>query len=233
MKLTLIALLLGLYSQLLALDAKEIIQKMNDKYASLKSYSLETQYELFKGSASDVVEEFYTGLIYKSREGFYQKIQQASFVYAPDFFLKVNSDENSMLLTERQDFTLSPVDFSLAARECKEITAEEKDDHYIVSLYFSNVSAVPLSVLRLQIHKKTFLLDRMDLYYSILQDFSKNREIQELEQPHLRVSFSNFDHKPKEKTEYFKLESYLQKQDNKYVPVGMYANYHITDNRKK
>ncbi|MGV3631916.1 MAG: hypothetical protein ACO1O6_11970 [Bacteroidota bacterium] len=233
MKPILLIIWLGISSQLLALDAQGIVRKMNEKYASCKSYSLETQYELFKGAASDVVEEFYTGLLYKSEKGFYQQIQNTQLIYSPDFFLKINSDEKSMLLEEHQDFGFSPIDFNLAVKECGEIEVKEKEGMYIILMYFKNNSAIPLSLLELHIHKKTFLLSRMDLFYSVSEDFSKTRETQELDQPHLRISFSNFDAKPKDKVEYFKLDAYLQKQDKKYIPAGIYKNYTITDNRKK
>ena len=215
-----------------AADVKSVLKKMNEKYAE-KNVSFSAKYELFKGHKSNEVHSFYDGLTYSYEGETYQKIDNAEFVYAKDYFLKINHDERAMALSKGQQVINGTVDLDEALKECSSSKLIENGENYVIVFRFLATSSIPCSVIKVSVSKKKFLLKRMDLYYSYQQDFSNNFRVQDMHAPHLRVTYDSINFSPKVQKGKFDLTTYLSKENSILKPSGVCEGYELIDYRIK
>jgi len=216
---------------LLALDAKEIIAKMQKVYNKEAHLEYDCTYELFKGHKDATAETTYKGYVYRNKTNVYQKIDQTEFVYASDFFLQINHEEQAAVLALSQRSVNLDVDMNTALKECSNIEMKTEDDYYAITLFIKNTSSLPFSIVKLRVDKKKYYLERLDLYYSAEQDFSEDAKKVDMAQPHMRISFKEPKMNPKEKKTYFLLSTYIKTVDKKLIPTGSIEGYSFIDNR--
>lgn len=205
---------------------------MQAKYAD-QNISFTSVYELYKGHKSTEVHSSYEGTTYSYGGETHQKVGDAEFVYAKDYFLKVNHDEKAIALSNGQASMHSNVDLDEALKECSSSKVIEKGDNYIIVFRFRPTSSVTCSVIKVRISKKDYVLNQMDLYYSYQEDFSTDFRVQDNHQPHLRIAFSSTNFAPKEQKGRFALSKYLIAENSILVPAGNCQGYELIDYRVK
>lgn len=216
----------------MALDGKEILKKMTSVYHSLETYELYSKYDLFKGSKSSTVEESYQGYICKNGDKVYQKIDHTEFIITPTFCLKISNDEKIVELSRGQAYINQEIDFQKTIKECKELTVEEKDKMYYITLIIKNSSQVPFSTVKVKVNKSNYRIAQLDLFYTDMQDFSKDPKKKDLNQPHLRILYSDFSKKiEKVSNTVFNYETYFKTVNTMIVPIGLIKDYELIDNR--
>ena len=169
--------------------------------------------------------------VYRNKTNVYQKIDQTEFVYASDFFLQINHEEQAAVLALSQRSVNLDVDMNTALKECSNIEMKTEDDYYAITLFIKNTSSLPFSIVKLRVDKKKYYLERLDLYYSAEQDFSEDAKKVDMAQPHMRISFKEPKMNPKEKKTYFLLSTYIKTVDKKLIPTGSIEGYSFIDNR--
>lgn len=214
-----------------ALDAKEVIAKMQKVYNKEAHLEYDCTYELFKGHKSVAVETSYTGYVYRNKTNVYQKIDQTEFVYSSDFFMQIDHEEKAVVLGLAQRSVNLDVDLNTALKECSELEIELKEGYYNITMSIKNTSSLPFSMVKMRINKTKYYLDRLDLYYSSVQDFSEDSNKTDNAQPHLRISFKEPKINPKPKNSYFTLATYFKTENKRLIPTGTVVGYLLIDNR--
>lgn len=224
-------ILLFLSQQVFALEAKDVIAKMQKVYNKEAHLEYDCTYELFKGHKSIAVETSYKGFVYRNKTNIYQKIDQTEFVYAPDFFMQINHEEEAVVLGLAQRSVNLDVDMNTALKECSKLEIEIKDGYYSITMVIKNNSSLPFSVVKMRIDKTKYFLEQLDLYYSSAQDFSEDSNTKDEAQPHLRISFKEPKFNPKAKNSIFTLATYFNIENKRLIPTGTVAGYLLIDNR--
>jgi len=211
-------------------DLKTILAKVNAAYSG-KNVSYDTRYELFKGHKSNEVHSFYQGKVVSSKGNTYQKVDKTEFVYTESFSVKINADEKALVVLPGQQNIRPELDLEVALRDCAESKVIDKGSFYRIILTMKAGSALQCSVIKLEIDKKKFTLNQIDIYYSFFQDFSATFSQTDMEQPHMRIKFSNvnLDASPKERL--FLQKTYYSDEGSSLKPTGSYATYRLYDNR--
>ena len=218
---------------LLAMDARELVRKMNDRYLSLNEFEVYSVYELFKGHKSNEAVSSYKGYYQKTSLGLYQKIDETESIAGNDFFLMVSGKEKMMVLESPKKMGFNEINFNESFSQSKETVVKEKDGNYIVLIYLKANANLGLSLLKLTIDKKTFQLHMLDMYYSDEMNFSESIREPDYAQAHLRISYSKFSKRVKEMKERFVFGEYFTQSSNKLVPAENYKEFEFIDNRKK
>jgi hypothetical protein len=214
-----------------AMSVKELIGKMQKIYNDKSHMEYRCTYELFKDHKSDVVVESYPGFFYREDSKMYQKIDETEFIYAPDFFLQISNSEKLIALSQPQKLINTPVDLDLALKNCSKTEVEEKDGYYAVTLTIKNSSDLPFSVVKMRIDTKKYFMERLDIYYSDMTDFSEDYTKKDQQRPHLKITFTEPKLNPKQQN-YFELNRYFSKNSSGIMkPTEKYAGYTLIDNR--
>jgi hypothetical protein len=214
-----------------AMSVKELIGKMQKIYNDKSHMEYHCTYELFKDHKSTVVVESYPGFFYRDNAKVYQKIDETEFIYASDFFLQISNSEKLMGLSQPQKLINTPVDLDLALKNCSKTELEEKDGYYAITLIIKNSSDLPFSVVKMRIDKKKYFLERLDIYYSDMIDFSQEYTKKDEQRPHLKITFNEPKLNPKQK-KYFELEYYFSLSNSGIMkPLEKYSDYTLIDNR--
>lgn len=228
----LVFLLVLLFSNsLFGMGVTELIQKMQQVYNDKSTFEYHCTYELFKGHKSDLVEESYKGYVYRNKSEVYQKIDETEFVYAADFFLQISNSEKLISLAQPQKLITTNVDLNSALKNCSKTQLEEKDGYYAITLIIKNSSDLPFSVIKMRIDKKKYYLERLDLYYTDLMDFSKENNKKDEDRSHLKITFDSPKFNLKQ-VNYFVLDRYITKSNSGILSlIDKYSTYHLIDNR--
>lgn len=231
MKYLFFLLMLVSANSLFGMSVTELIQRMQQVYSDKSTFEYRCTYELFKGHSSDVVEESYKGYVYRDKSEVFQKIDETEFVYATDFFLQISNSEKMISVGRPQKLITTNVDLNVALKNCSKTQLEEKDGYYAITLIIKNSSDLPFSVVKMRIDKKKYYLERLDIYYSDLIDFSNDSNKKDEDKSHLKITFEAPKFNPKE-VNYFALNRYITKSNSGILNlVDKYSTYQLIDNR--
>ena len=231
MKQLFLLLILLSSNSLFGMSVTELIKKMQQVYSDKSTFEYHCTYELFKGHKSDVVEESYKGYVYRNKSEVYQKIDETEFIYAKDFFLQISNSEKMISLGQPQKLINTNVDLNSALKNCSKTQLEEKDGYYAVTLIIKNSSDLPFSVIKMRIDKKKYYLERLDIYYSDLTDFSDEYNKKDEDKSHLKITFDAPKFNPKQ-VNYFILDRYITKSNSGILNLtDKYSTYQLLDNR--
>ena len=218
-------------NSLFGMNVTELIQRMQKIYNNKSTFEYHCNYELFKGHKSDVIEESYKGYVYRNKSEVFQMIDETEFVYAADFFLQISNSEKLISISRPQRLITTNVDLNVALKNCSKTQLEEKEGYYAVTLIIKNSSDLPFSVIKMRIDKKKFYLERLDIYYTDLIDFSKDSNKKDEDKSHLKITFDTPKFNPKE-VDYFVLNRYITKSNSGILSlVDKYSTYQLIDNR--
>ena len=230
MRVSLLVFFLLFIGRVWGLDAREILSRMQQVYAGDRlEYSC--TYALYRGHASDSVYESYGGYVYRSGGCLYQKIGLTEFIYGKDFSLKVSHDEQAVGLADVQKTPVLGIDTEEALKECSDILVEDGGTYYELRLIIKNTSRLPFSLISMRIDKRTYQLGQLDLYYTLVEDFSLSNRQTDLQAPHMRITFSDLSTAPGARESLFSIATYLQKDDQTFIPAGICKGYELIDNR--
>jgi len=224
---------LGIIPFSFALTGQEVVKKMQAAYAAMENIEYSATYELFKGHSSKEIHSSYKGYMYRLGTQVYQKIDKTEFVYGSEYFLQISHSEKALVLDLAPKTINMEVDQAVVFNECSQVKLEEFDDFYVVKLIYKATSSLPFSVTKMRIHKGDYLLQQLDFYYTIQENFSNDRRHPEMDQPHLKIRFTDIDTHPKTKETFFKLDRYIGMNNNTIQPTGNCLGYELIDNRVK
>lgn len=210
---------------------EEVIAKMQ-KVSASDQLSYSSKFELFKGHKSNSVHSSYSGEFYRGENGTYQKIKNTEFVYGKDFFLQVSHGEKAMVLGQSQNIVNQQADLSELLKNTKEVKLKEEAGIYEVTILYGEGNTSAFSVVKCKINAGSFQLEQLDLYYKMAQDFSNSSASKDMDYPHLRIKMTDIvSNSETERSELFKLSTYIDKKNNVLIPTGSCSGYELIDNR--
>lgn len=215
-----------------AIEAEELIAKVNAVYSDAKSMEYSATYDLFKGETSKTVHTSYDGYTYRNGKQVHQKLDQTEYVLGINFSLTISHPDKQIRLLDASTLPKGNENLQDAFKNCIEKSVTETDTYYTVKLVYNSMIA-PLSVMSIRIEKGSFHLVQLDLYYSMPQDFSASNIEKDLATPHLRITFKDVSTNPADKKHLLELSSYIQNSNNLLNPVDAYDGYVLQDNRLK
>lgn len=216
-----------------SMTPEQVLEKIRSTYKSIESIEYKVTYELFKGHKSSEIHSSYDGYVYRSGRQLYQKINQSELVYGTGYFLKISHGEKAMVLDLEAQQINAEVNISTVLNELKDVQLKDGRDSYTLLIRYKVSAQSPFSLVKMQVNKKSFRVEQLDFYYANQQDFSKSYKVKDYAQPHLRMTFSNTNTKPKEKAEYFNFSKYIEQRNNILIPTGKCSGYELIDNRVK
>lgn len=230
MKAIIIFIGLACFGTTFAQDVNSLLTKVHDAYNG-KNVQYTTLYELFKGHKSNEVHSSYSGEVVSFNGDVYQKIDKTEAVYTKDFTLKINLEDHEMMISPGQKMESTELDLDLTLKDCSSSEVIDKGSFYRIVFRIKATSSLQCSVIKLEIEKSNFTIKQIDIYYSFLQDFSENFSTQDMQQPHLRIKFSNVNLNASTKPGLFSQTTYYSIVNSIPKATGKYASYTVYDNR--
>ena len=212
-------------------EVEDILKKMRAEFSEAKRIEYTSTYELFKGHKSAEVNLSYTGFLCRNGKEVYQKINNTEFIYGSDFFLKINHNEQALVLGLAQDNINQEIDMATLFEHCVKKTAVDKGSYYAITLEYKYGSPTPFGVVKMRIDKNSYHLLQLDLYYRNSQDFSTVQGKRDMAQPHLRIKFGEIKVGGTPKDELFEYSNYIETKKNMLHPTGECKGYTLIDNR--
>ena len=231
MRLYFIFFLICISFRVVAQDPKAILQKVNKIYFKEKSFQVDMKFLLYKGHYGEFSES-YLGTLFQEKNKYYQKIDKTEFILTPDFCLKVNHLEKNVLLLTGENVQLNfQSEILKTFDKCQEVTLKTLDKYYLLTLIFKSTLLIPYEKITIKILKSSYHIAQLDLFYAEERDFSKRRDIEDNNKPHMRVLYSNFTDKSAIKPSVFLFNTYFKTANDMIFLKGSLVNYKLIDKR--
>ena len=214
---------IGTVSALWGQDVTTVLEQVRANYTSTQRMEYTATYELFK-AGSEQKQSSYKGYVYKEGNRLYQKIDQTELVYTPDFSLKVNHKQQSMEVGRGEKMVYSGFDLDQVLGVCQSKSMTKQGKDYRVELV---LNAGGISKIRLKVDAR-YLLQQVDVYYAVLQDFSTERGKTDMAVPHLKITMQDHSKNPAEQLERFTRSRYLVTREGNDIPAADFKGYAVT-----
>lgn len=214
-----------------SMEIEELLDKMS---SSLKGVNVELNsvYTLYKTAKSKTPHTVYYGFTQLAKNGnYYQKIDQTEFINGTDFSLKISNSEKNAVIGHRLQGNSEQMDISAITSEFSESKIVDKGSYYSVKFVFKPSSSLPYSTVYFRIAKETFYLLQVNLFYSSTQDFSMDRNKQDLHRPHLKIEFKDITVVKRFADNLLDMSRYITLKNSFYHLMGKYSKYELIDNR--
>lgn len=212
-------------------NVNEVLKKMGSQLSQSKPLQFDTRYDLYRDAKAKTVYESYNGNFRKNeRNDVYMKIGNTEFINAGKTALKVNHDQKAMVLTDRQAFSTGDFDVSKLLQFCKIGSFKAIKDGWEIVLVPNEFSGLTYSKIVLLVGKG-YMLKKQTFFYNTGIDFSKDYRKQDITNPRLEVTYSNYNHNPIGAQLLNSGLFYSIPKTNKPVATAKYKNYEIIDKR--
>ena len=229
-----IALVFALFFTLLATTAqtvKEVLNKVNIEYSSVKPLQFETKYNLYRNKETKQVFETYSGVFKKNEKSeIYQKIDQTEFIWNKSYCLKVVHADQIMVLSLSQPVATGEVDMKQLLDYCTIKGFVDKKSYWELTLESKPLSGLSYSKIVIHIGKNYFIQKQL-FYYNTEINFSTDYRKQDIDLPVLEIIYSNFNRNKMEST-YFDVSKYIVVSKNRIKVTNKFFSYTLEYQRE-
>ncbi|MES2618101.1 MAG: hypothetical protein V4613_09485 [Bacteroidota bacterium] len=202
-------------------DAKEIVRKINNKILESKYFTANLNYEIFKNHNDT--------LVFQSLPGFYKRSGTSEHSLLVGIETIQNTNERLVIDTVNETMLLSnPVQkpqliensLNAAIEMCKSITLTKYNSQSKLSFNLSTDANTGFNKVEINFENATYTVSSITIYYTnaVIPGFD------DISNPKITISYTNIDNSKIDKDE-FKIESFLKKQNNLYVPLDRFKNF--------
>jgi hypothetical protein len=170
-----------------------ILRKTQKLYEDKKTFQFKVNYSLYPTAKSMVVAENYQGLVVKSQDNIYAKIQGTEFIKINSLYVKIDSEAKLMQVTEEknpsEEMTTQLYKLTQMLTYFNDFALKSTDDYWICTMTAPKLSLIPYGKAVIFINKKDFSITK-EVMYMLTQAKYKNNGKTTLEYPRLEITFS-------------------------------------------
>ena len=225
-----VVLALGLITR--ATTPEEFIQRVNENYTNLSSYSVQMNYSLYKGFNSRNAVESQSGFYAKSEGGVYSNVFGFEQVSTDDFTLNV--DHTFKVITISNSKEISPVsqDIKSALKLCSNTIIKELDNGSIkLILDYSGKRVGQYRKIEFVVDKD-YWIQELTLYSAGQTNFSKSYFEDDYDYSKLKIKYFELRKKWKDKEGLLNPDRYIINENGTYSTTQKFSAYNITDLRR-
>lgn len=214
-----------------AQNIEEDLGKINEQY-NLKSLAMDIQYEVYPNHTTLTSIQTETGKVRKEGNKLYYRIGPVETLNTDDYNLVVNHDEKLIALlpvkqaekVEVPGFIPENVNKLLATCENVAFEVIGKTIH----AYHLECSLSEYSKISLIFNNKTFLLEKLKLYYRhSLPEEETDRQAESTEPVRMEITYKNIETKPDFSDNTFNYEKFVTEDGGVYRVNEGYSEYRL------
>ncbi|MCF6133252.1 hypothetical protein [Flavobacterium wongokense] len=200
------------------------------KLFDLKNYYLESDYKLFVNYTSNEVKEAYKGITLKKGENMYTKLGSSEMISTNNLFIKIDNDNKRMKVDKISSNAQKPIlELNSYINYFSGYRLTESNGQWICTLTTSKVSVVPYSKIIVYINKNDYQIQKQELFFLTKYQTKIVNGKPKLDYPRLQIIYSNFKKSGFPPNDYFNVDNYVKKTNQKYYPIKKYKSYTIVD----
>ena len=207
----------------------EYLKKINQAYSGAGSFQFAIRYSVYKSATSSIAVETSTGKYYKKDQSYLWIAGEQYIMQNKQYFISADKENKSLLIGkpvgQSEAFLPVPVDSLLVlASDHKLIEkGEEKEIQLTFGFMLDNVSRMDIRF------GANGLISRLVFYYNHFIEDEKNPLVSS--SPRLEMVFTPMEKDPSQGDEMFSEKSFFHLKDGKIIPVGVYKDYFLIDQR--
>jgi hypothetical protein len=219
----------------IAQNVKQDLMKINEVYSTITNLSMEINYSVFSSAQSNVALETHTG-IFKQHDGmFYSRLKEVESLHNKNCSVVIDNEDKMIVVanptkSDVSKITLIDMDKSLKTCSSVETIVSKGNQAGYKFVYKQNVVS-EYDAIELYFNKKTFLIEKMVMYYRQKQNLKENEPDAIKEKPRLEIVFFNTNLKTVTDVSFFSEARFVEKRKGKYFPVNAYNQYQLIDQK--
>ncbi|GAL85763.1 hypothetical protein MYP_2992 [Sporocytophaga myxococcoides] len=211
----------------MAQSAREDLDRVNQTYKTLSSYSADLEYVAYQSYTSKVPVQTEKGEVKMKGNSFYHKIGSMEVIRNKEYVLTVDHDDKSVTkldaVKESSGTPFMNIDLEKVFKLCTSA------DYYEPAKGSAGYSLVfpstEYSSVKIEYNRKTNLIEKMILFYLSPSDLSGKGE-ENAEKPRMEISFKNALLNKDIPSSFFTYEKFIiSLGNNKYMCTKDYKNY--------
>lgn len=207
----------------------EHFRKINQAYSGTGSFQFAIRYSVYKSATSSIAVETSTGKYYKKDQSYLWVAGEQYIMQNKQYFISADKENKSLLIGKpvTQSTAFLPVSMDSLLALASEHKLIEKGDEKEIQLTFGFLLD---NVSRMDIRFGTNgFISRLVFYYNHFIDDEKNPLVSS--SPRLEMVFTPIEKDPSQGEEMFSEKSFFHLKEGKVIPVGIYKDYFLIDQR--
>lgn len=219
----------GAFSQ----NVSDDLFKMNRAYRNFKDLSMNMTYLIFASHKSVTPQEVYRGIFKKQGEAQYSRFMGIQTLSTKNFFVTADSSEKEIILSNpanQANLFLPKTDIDNYLKLCSKTEFFEPKPGLIGYRLFANPKIISeYSRVDIHINKKTFLVERLILYYG--REMNSDESGSKKDKPRMEIFFSNIDTHPEFSPDEFSESRFFVQNGEDYKVTKEYSEYQLINKK--
>lgn len=210
-----------------------ILKKCMEKYESLESYEIKSEYTSYSTYSSNKIEEQYKGVFVKNGNLIYTKIGGIEQAILKGYTIAIDN-ETKLMNCKNNDPNLKKLEFfdvNKYTSHFDEFVLEEDSTYWICTLKTNSpIIFIPYTKVKLKINKKNYLLKEQILYLTTTAPYTDSKGIKKNDFPRIHIKFTETKETVPTIIDKLRFETYFKIVNKKFIPNGIYKTYKLTNN---
>jgi hypothetical protein len=213
--------------------AKDDFAKINQAYVTNSKMTMKTSYELFQNKETKNVFQKEIGEIKRDGNLQYTKLGDIETIRSKEYNVIVDHEDKNISVLglsadpNSLDEKTYMIDLEKALKSCAKVEFNKENNNQ--NSYDLELPASEYSEIKIIFNSKTFLLEKMVLYYSELQNLEDKQDGLK-ERPRLEITYSDIDLRPRFSGSEFTYNKFIEKNGGKLNCKSPFKDYILYDN---
>jgi hypothetical protein len=195
------------------------------------SYYLESEFKLFVNYTSNEIKEDYKGITVKKGDNTYTRIGNSEIISTNNLYIKIDNDNKRMKIANltKDNVQKAPLELNSYINYFSGYRVTESNGFWICTLTTSKVTMIPYSKVVVYINKKDYQISKQEMFFLTKYKTKIVNGKPKFDYPRLQITYSNFKKSGFATSDYFTVDNYVKKTNQKYYPIKKYKSYTIVD----
>jgi hypothetical protein len=208
---------------------KEDMSAIQQKYESMKNYSMDMTYNLYSSFITMQIHSTEKGFFLHTVDNEYLKISNMENFTTPEYSLVIDNSGKVMLLRAAVKKSLSPINMDIGMEMVANVLPLEfeKGLRGYQFVFKTNVSIETDAIT--VIFDKSYIITKIILFYR----YTGLKDPDISPKPRLEIIYSNLQVNPKYDESIFEIGKYVKKVNNNAIPTDLYKSFQLLDYRNQ
>lgn len=212
------------------LTPKTWLQNIKNHYENLESFSIQINYELFKGHQSDIVNSQYSASIFRNGKKSLQKIADNEIFSDENNVVSINHREKAIVVTNPIAGGSVIPDVESTLNFCRDVQVKKSGDLVSLFLFIQPNTDLPFTKVDI-VSDKNYNLHSITLYYAHQTNFSSSYFSPEYDYAKLKISYTEMKTNWHDKEGILFSGKYITEENGKIIPASEFSKYKLVDYR--
>lgn len=207
-------------------NTEEVIQKVNQSYATMKQFSCDIKYSYFINHDTSNATETTDGKYYVKNNSYRLELGDIIIISNDSQTLTINTKEKFIVISnsiQGESYLLSTRNIKKSAKEINQVYI---DNNSISLRQMSSEKNNSYEYIDLKVDNKSWLIEEWTCFYANKTIYLDNKSV--WAKPKIKIVYSNYIDAIELSEDLFNINNYVTCEQGLYSGTNVYKNYNVT-----